>query len=63
MKTILMAVVALVAVFTVIFAHFSPQATVTTPEIKRTGNYERPVRDGNCYLQTDSTGNQLKVCG
>ena len=58
-----MAVIVLVAVFTVIFAHFNPKATVETPEIKKSSNYERPVKDGNCYIQTDSTGNKIRVCG
>ena len=53
----------LAVILYLVFFGFSPKAEVVTPEIKRTGNYERPVKDGNCYLQKDSIGNQIKVCG
>lgn len=62
MKTILMAVIVLVAVFTVIFAHFNPKATVETPEIKKISDYKRPVREGNCWRQWDTAGNSFLVC-
>jgi len=63
MKQILLLLVSAFIIFFVIFIGFGPKAEVTTPEIKRTGNYERPVKDGNCYIQSDSAGNKIRVCG
>ena len=45
-----------------VFFGFGPKSEVVTPDIKRS-NYERPVKDGNCYIHTDTAGNQLRVCG
>ena len=39
-----------------------PAATVTTPEVKQTGDYRRPVREGNCYRHFTPTGTVL-ACG
>jgi len=64
MKLIMNAVVGILVVVVLYMIFFSkPTSSVTTPEIKRTGNYERPVKDGNCYLQKDSIGNKIRVCG
>ena len=55
----------LVLVFAVAFTTYklAPESSVTTPEIKKTGSYERPVKEGNCYRQKDSAGNSILVCG
>jgi uncharacterized protein YxeA len=64
MKLIMNAVVGILVVVVLYVIFFNKStSSVTTPEIKRTGNYERPVKDGNCYLQKDSTGNKIRVCG
>lgn len=64
MKLIINVVVALVlgVILYMIFFGNSP-SSVTTPEIKKTGSYERPVKEGNCYRQKDSAGNSILVCG
>ena len=36
-------------------------ASVTTPEVKQTGDYRRPVREGNCWRQFTATDSIL-VC-
>jgi hypothetical protein len=36
-------------------------ALVTTPEIKKTSDYKRPVREGNCWRQFTATDSIL-VC-
>ena len=38
-------------------------SSVTTPEVQKTGDYSRPVKDGNCYIQTDRAGNKIRACG
>ena len=63
MKHILAILVGVAVLYLVMFMSFSNQATVETPEIKKTGNYERPVKDGNCWIQTDTAGNKIRVCG
>ena len=58
----------LTAVFVLVFAvavithTLTPDATVTTPEVKQTGDYRRPVREGNCYRHFTPTGTVL-ACG
>jgi hypothetical protein len=37
-------------------------ASVTIPEVKQTGDYRRPVREGNCYRHFTPTGTVL-ACG
>ena len=39
----------------------SVTATVVAPEIKPTGDYRRPVREGNCWRQFTATDSIL-VC-
>jgi len=39
----------------------SVTATVVTPEVKPTGDYRHPVREGNCWRQFTSTDSIL-VC-
>ena len=63
MKQIILIIVGVGILYFIGFGVFGDRATVETPEIKRTGNYERPVKDGNCYLQKDNTGNTIRVCG
>ena len=63
MKQILLILAGVGVLYLVFFTSFGERASVETPEIKRTGNYERPVKDGNCYIQTDSSGNKIRVCG
>ena len=63
MKQIILILVGVAVLFFIGFGVFGERATVETPEIKRTSNYERPVKDGNCYIQSDSTGNKIRVCG
>ena len=36
-------------------------SSVTTPEVKQTGDYRRPVREGNCWRQFTATDSIL-VC-
>ena len=62
MKQIALISVGVAILFVVMFLDFGKQATVETPEIKKTGNYERPVKDGNCWIQTDTAGNKIRVC-
>ena len=47
----------------VLFLDFTPAASVVAPEVKKTSDCGRPVKDGNCYIQTDSAGNKIRVCG
>lgn len=63
MKLIIMIVVVLITILAIVFTDYSPKSSVIAPEIKKTGNYERPVKEGNCYRQKDSTGNSILVCG
>ena len=63
MKAILITLASVGILYYVLVNSFGLKSEVVTPEIKRTGSYERPVKDGNCYIQTDSTGNKIRVCG
>lgn len=64
MKQIILILVGVGILYFVGFAVFGEQATVETPEIKKAGDcIVRPVKDGNCYIQTDSAGNKIRVCG
>ena len=63
MKTIVISVLVVATLLAIMFVDFAPKATVITPEIKKTGNYDRPVKEGNCYIQTDTAGNKIRVCG
>jgi hypothetical protein len=42
-----------------------PEATVTTPEVTKSGGYLRPVREGNCWRQYIGQGDRdsILVCG
>lgn len=62
MKHILVTFVGAVAIGFVLATTFSIKPEVTTPEVKQTGSYERPVKDGNCWIQTDTAGNKIRVC-
>jgi len=50
-------------VFAVAFTTYTltPESSVTTPEVKPTGDYRRPVREGNCWRQFTATDSIL-VC-
>ena len=63
MKAIVISVLVVATLLAIMFVDFTPKATVITPEIKKTGNYDRPVKEGNCYIQTDTAGNKIRVCG
>ena len=60
MKVIIIGVVVLATVLAIVFGDFAPKATVTT-EIQKTGDYKRPVREGNCWRQFTATDSVL-VC-
>jgi hypothetical protein len=65
MKHIINAMVAglLAVILYMVFFNSTP-TSVTTPEIKKVSDcIVRPVKDGNCYIQTDSAGNKIRVCG
>lgn len=62
MKQILLILAGVGILYFVFFASFTTKATVETPEIKKS-NYERPVKEGNCYRQKDGAGNSLLICG
>ena len=57
----IMAVFALAFAVVFITHTLAPDATVTTPEVKQTGDYRRPVREGNCWRQFTATDSIL-VC-
>ena len=50
------------AILYLVFFGFGPKSEVVTPDVKKTGSYERPVKDGNCWIQTDTAGNKIRVC-
>jgi len=65
MKSILIGVVVLSALLVIVFVDYTPSASVIVPEapeVKKTGNYDRPVKDGTCFIQTDTAGNKLRIC-
>lgn len=62
MKHILLISAGIVTLFFVMFASFGPKSEVVVPEVKPTANYERPVKDGNCWIQSDTAGNKIRVC-
>jgi uncharacterized protein YxeA len=63
-KLFLSIIAILVLVFAVAFTTYTltPETSVTTPEIKKTSDYKRPVKEGNCYRHTTPTGSVL-ACG
>jgi hypothetical protein len=64
-KLFLSIIAVLVLVFAVAFTTYTltPESSVTAPEVQKTGDYSRPVKDGNCYIQTDRAGNKIRACG
>ena len=62
MRQILLLLISGFVIFFVIFIGFGPTAEVVTPEIKKTVEYKRPVREGNCWRQWDTAGNSMLVC-
>jgi len=63
MKQIILIGLGVAVLMFVMFVGFGERATVETPEVKKSSSYERPVKDGNCYIQSDSSGNKIRVCG
>ena len=65
-KLFLSIIAILVLVFAVAFTTYTltPESSVTTPEIKKTSDYKRPVREGNCWRQFIGTGtsDSILVC-
>jgi hypothetical protein len=47
-----------------LFMDFSPTTSVVTPEVQKTSDYKRPVREGNCWRQFVGTGtnDSILVC-
>ena len=65
MKEIIMiGVVVSITVAAILFAEPAPRATVTAPEVQKTSDYKRPVREGNCWRQFIGTGStdSILVC-
>ena len=64
MKAIIISVVVIATVLAIMFVDFAPQATVVTPEVQKTSDYKRPVREGNCWRQFVGTGtnDSILVC-
>jgi len=62
-KLFLSIIAILVLVFAVAFTTYTltPESSVTTPEVKKTSDYKRPVREGNCWRQFTATDSIL-VC-
>lgn len=63
MKQISLILLGVGILYFVFFTAFTTKATVETPEIKKSGTYDRPIKDGKCYIQKDSAGNEIRVCG
>ena len=64
MKKILLVFLGVAVFYFVGFGILGERTTVETPEIKKASDcIVRPVKDGNCYIQTDSAGNKIRVCG
>ena len=65
-KHFLSIIAILLLVFAVAFTTYTltPESAVTTPEIKKTSDYKRPVREGNCWRQFIGTGtnDSILVC-
>lgn len=61
MKQIILILAGVAVLYLVGFGVFMEKATVETPEIKKTSDYQRPVREGNCWRQFTAT-NSILVC-
>jgi hypothetical protein len=65
-KLFLSIIAILVLVFAVAFTTYTltPESSVTTPEVQKTSDYKRPVREGNCWRQFIGTGStdSILVC-
>ena len=61
-EIIIIIAVALVTISAILFSNSTPKPSVTTPELKKVDNYQRPVREGNCWRQWDTAGNSFLVC-
>ena len=65
-KLFLSIIAILVLVFAVAFTTYTltPESSVTTPEVQKTSDYKRPVREGNCWRQFIGTGDtdSILVC-
>jgi hypothetical protein len=64
MKQLLLLLISSFVIFFIIFIGFGPTAEVTAPEVQKTSEYKRPVREGNCWRQFVGTGtsDSILVC-
>jgi hypothetical protein len=65
MKEIIIIVgVVSITVAAILFAEPAPRATVVMPEVQKTSDYKRPVREGNCWRQFVGRGDtdSILVC-
>ena len=62
MKQIILILVGVAVLYFVFFTTFTTKSEVVMPEIKKTSEYQRPVREGNCWRQWDTGGNSFLVC-
>jgi hypothetical protein len=62
-KNIIIVVLVLI-VGGLLFIDFTPKASVVAPEVQKTSDYKRPVREGNCWRQFIGTGStdSILVC-
>lgn len=61
MKKILLVFLAVAVLYFVGFGVFGEKTEVVTPEVQKTSDYKRPVREGNCWRQFTATDSIL-VC-
>jgi hypothetical protein len=65
-KLFLSIIAILVLVFAVAFTTYTltPESPVIMPEVKKNSDYQRPVREGNCWRQFIGTGTKdsILVC-
>lgn len=62
MKPILITLASIGILYYVLVNAFGLKSEVVTPEIKKTSEYQRPVREGNCWRQWNTAGNSFLVC-
>jgi hypothetical protein len=63
-EIIIIGVVVSLTVAAMLLAEPAPRATVTVPEVQKTSDYKRPVREGNCWRQFIGAGStdSILVC-
>ena len=62
MKHILITLASVGILYFVLSNAFTTKSEVVTPEVKKVSEYQRPVREGNCWRQWDTAGNSFLVC-